>query len=216
MMKNQKALQFKNINHYIGIFLIIFHLFGVYFIRFSQYSDYVVNLTSFNLIACFLIFFLLNKKLLLNIWAIIIIVFGMIVEIIGVQTNLLFGTYSYGDILGLKVFDVPLAIGFNWLVLSICSRDFISIFNLGTKAKFILAAIFLVIIDLIIEPVAVSLDFWQWEGGVIPLYNYLSWLLIAIVIQIVLFKAKIETNRLFSFYYLFVQLIFFSLLLIFQ
>ena len=99
MMKNQKALQFKNINHYIGIFLIIFHLFGVYFIRFSQYSDYVVNLTSFNLIACFLIFFLLNKKLLLNIWAIIIIVFGMIVEIIGVQTNLLFGTYSYGDIL---------------------------------------------------------------------------------------------------------------------
>ena len=215
-MKNQKALQFKNINHYIGIFLIIFHLFGVYFIRLSQYSDYVVNLTSFNLIACFLIFFLLNKKLLLNIWAIIIIVFGMIVEIIGVQTNLLFGTYSYGDILGLKVFDVPLAIGFNWLVLSICSRDFISIFNLGTKAKVILAAIFLVIIDLIIEPVAVSLDFWQWEGGVVPLYNYFSWLLIAIVIQIVLFKAKIETNRLFSFYYLFVQLIFFSLLLIFQ
>ena len=215
-MKNQKALQFKNINHYIGIFLIIFHLFGVYFIRFSHYSDYVVNLTSFNLIACFLIFFLLNKKLLLNIWAIIIIVFGMIVEIIGVQTNLLFGTYSYGDILGLKVFDVPLAIGFNWLVLSICSRDFISIFNLGTKAKVILAAIFLVIIDLIIEPVAVSLDFWQWEGGVVPLYNYFSWLLIAIVIQIVLFKAKIETNRLFSFYYLFVQLIFFSLLLIFH
>ena len=70
------------------------------------------------------------------------------------------------------------------------------------------------IIDLIIEPVAVSLDFWQWEGGIIPLFNYLSWLLIAIVIQIVLFKAKIETNRLFSFYYLFVQLIFFSLLLI--
>ena len=140
----------------------------------------------------------------------------MIVEIIGVQTNLLFGTYLYGDILGLKVFDVPLAIGFNWLVLSICSRDFISIFNLSTNAKIIFSAIFLVLIDLIIEPVAVSLDFWQWEGGVIPLYNYLSWLVIAIVIQIVLFKAKIETNRLFSFYYLFVQFIFFSLLLIFQ
>ena len=93
----------------------------------------------------------------------------MIVEIIGVQTNLLFGTYSYGDILGLKVFDVPLAIGFNWLVLSICSRDFISIFNLGKKAKVVLRI--LVIIDLIIEPVAVSLDF---GNGRVVLFHFIT------------------------------------------
>ena len=35
-------------------------------------------------------------------------------------------------------------------------------------------------VDLIMEPVAIANQFWSWEGGDVPLYNYVCWFLIAI------------------------------------
>ena len=40
---------------------------------------------------------------------------GLLAEIIGVQTGILFGSYAYGETLGLKIFGAPLVIGLNWV-----------------------------------------------------------------------------------------------------
>jgi putative membrane protein len=35
--------------------------------------------------------------------------------------------------------------------------------------------------DLLLEPVAIKLDFWNWQGGAIPLQNYVAWYVISVV-----------------------------------
>lgn len=43
----------------------------------------------------------------------------------------------------------------------------------------LLGAVVLVVVDFLIEPVAIKYDYWNWAGGVIPLQNYLGWFVVA-------------------------------------
>ena len=52
----------------------------------------------------------------------VIFLVGLGIEIIGVSTKAIFGNYSYGNALGVKVFDTPLLIGMNWLFLIYTTR----------------------------------------------------------------------------------------------
>ena len=105
-----------------------------------------------------------------------IAVLGFIIELIGIKTGLLFGNYSYGDGLGFKLLDVPLIISINWAML-ICAG--IVTVRKVFRNKFIVisvTALVVTFIDLIIEQVAHKLDFWQFEGGLPGLHNYLGWI----------------------------------------
>ena len=42
---------------------------------------------------------------------------GFIAELIGVETRLVFGNFTYGDTLGYKLYEVPVIIGLNWFLL---------------------------------------------------------------------------------------------------
>jgi len=54
-------------------------------------------------------------------------------------------------------------------------------------------------VDLIMEPVAIANKFWSWEGGEVPLYNYVCWFLIAILLQLILRKFKLnEKNKVYN------------------
>ena len=56
------------------------------------------------------------------------------------------------------------------------------------------SSIFMVGLDFLIEPVAISLDFWSWQGGQIPLQNYIMWFLISLVMHSIIFYSKISFN----------------------
>ncbi|NJN34205.1 MAG: carotenoid biosynthesis protein, partial [Saprospiraceae bacterium] len=43
-------------------------------------------------------------------------IFGFVIEMIGVNTGLIFGHYTYDFALGFKVFNTPLSISINWLL----------------------------------------------------------------------------------------------------
>ena len=45
---------------------------------------------------------------------------GLSIEILGVATGLVFGNYHYGASLGTQIFNVPIVIGANWLMLIYC------------------------------------------------------------------------------------------------
>ena len=51
------------------------------------------------------------KKFLIKLFLIFLL--GLTVEIIGVNFSIFFGDYKYGNNLGIKIFDVPIVIGFN-------------------------------------------------------------------------------------------------------
>ena len=57
--------------------------------------------------------------------------------------------------------------------------------------SFIVDACFLALIfDWVMEPVAVKLGYWQWENDRIPLYNYISWIIISTILLTLFRKLK--------------------------
>ena len=74
----------------------------------------------------------------------------------------------------------------------------------------LLAGLISVLFDIILEPVAISLGYWQWSNFSPPLSNYYSWFIIVFLLTILYDKLKADvdspspvlpfcTNGLFSF-----------------
>ena len=134
---------------------------------------------------------LYNKELLS-----IILIFctGILVEFLGVNYGLLFGEYSYGKNLGPKLFEVPILIGMNWVILTVISGSISNYISKGSKIlSILLGSILMLFIDFFIEPVAPMLDFWEFKNSIVPLSNYTGWLITGFVTQLLyqyLFKEK--------------------------
>ena len=164
-----------------------------------------------------------NKKFVFT--AVFIFLTGFFVEVIGVHTGEIFGKYHYGQTLGTQLFDVPLVIGANWLLLVYCSSTSIkTVFSNIKNTSFfnsifiqsIIASMLLVILDYLIEPVAISLDFWHWQSNKIPIQNYQAWFLLSFVLIYVFLNAKFSKANPLALLILFLQFLFFISISIFH
>ncbi len=219
----------------ISVFLaILLHVCGAFGILFTPYRYWFVAHTPINLL---LMTFLLiwnqsstNKAFF--IFAFICFFTGMLTEIIGVNTGLLFGNYSYGNVMGLKLMGVPLLIGVNWFVLVYCciilmeklhSQLIKKYHELDTEppkklmnlSLVIDAALLATAFDWLMEPVAVKLNFWQWESMYIPLFNYFCWFIIACFLINIARKLSFNKINAFAIHLLIIQTLFFLTLSIF-
>jgi bisanhydrobacterioruberin hydratase len=104
---------------------------------------------------------------------------GFSIEALGVHTGVIFGQYRYGVTLGWKVIDIPLVIGANWLTLIYSAGIVANHWHRSSMVKALLAAWVVVGLDVLIEPVAIRLDFWQWAGNTVPFQNYAAWYIVA-------------------------------------
>lgn len=115
------------------------------------------------------------------VWAFAAAAATFFVEALGVATGLVFGAYSYGDVLGVKILGVPPLIGFNWVVVVLGLARFVRRrfppLNPAVAALFTAAAA--AAFDWALEPLAIALGYWTWAGGDVPLKNYAAWFLIA-------------------------------------
>jgi putative membrane protein len=141
---------------------------------------------------------------------------GMSSEWIGVHTSWLFGSYYYGENLGIKLGGVPLLIGVNWAVLSLISADLVKKLNTSKYYKALLAASLMVGLDLLMEYAAPSLDFWYFDGEIAPIKNYLSWFAGAFIIQRIINDSYTDGNRKYSLHLLLSQYAFFTAYLLLQ
>ena len=155
----------------------------------SKYFGLFSILSPITLILSFLALYITSVKTeTLKFRLILSIIVGLLVEIIGVKTGLPFGTYLYLEGLGSKILGVPWVMGLNWLVLSwsagqICAfyfRDFSKLLRCSA------AVILLLLVDLLMEPVAVDLRFWIFSGSGPGILNYIGWALTAASIQWIL------------------------------
>lgn len=107
---------------------------------------------------------------------------GYFVEVLGVNTGLIFGEYQYDTTLGFKLWGVPPLIGVNWLLLvyavGVVSEQFLK--NLGMKI--LLGAAFLTLFDYLVEPVAIRLEMWSWKNGLPPIQNYIAWFVVSVLL----------------------------------
>jgi bisanhydrobacterioruberin hydratase len=117
---------------------------------------------------------------------------GLSIEIIGVNTGLVFGHYTYGHVLGPKVFETPIIIGLNWFLLIYTSRALVEYWDTPEIVKVITAAILVTALDIVLEPVAIHLGFWTWDDVIVPLQNYFAWFGIAFIFSGLFSLSKVR------------------------
>ncbi len=103
-----------------------------------------------------------------------LMIFGLLFEAQSIITGFPYSNFEYGHKLGQKLFGlVPWTVAFAWPPLVIGAFAI-------CKRKIIPTAIFLMAIDLVLDPGATSLQFWVWQNpgpfyGV-PTVNFIGWL----------------------------------------
>ncbi len=152
------------------------------------------------------------KSLRLWFWAALVFVIGFGAEVWGVQSGMLFGEYSYGWVLGPKLWGVPLTIGLNWLMLTYLLAAETARLKLHWLLQSLLAAAGMVLLDVLIEPVAIHLGFWTWSTNLPPLQNFVGWFAVALIIQLMTHRLPRLLNSPWARPLLVANLLFFTLL----
>ena len=196
--------------------LVIFHAVGLWGLLLSSDPAYFQQLTPMNLLLTNALLFSFHRhwNVAFVLFAVVVFVTGFLSEVVGVHTGLLFGDYSYGAALGLKLWEVPLLIGLNWLMLVYTTGHISNYLKLHWLAKSLLGALLMVLLDFFIEPVAMQFDFWSWQGNYIPVSNFIGWFAVAFLLQLYFQKARFFKNNELAPYVYLVQLVFFVLLYI--
>lgn len=197
----------------VRIFLVIFYAVGIAGFAWPVTHDLFQRLVSLNLLVSFALLFLYHSSWStrqLIVFA-AIAVSGFLIEMAGIHTGLVFGSYSYGKALGIKVLSTPLLIGINWLVLVYCV--YILIPSLNNRWYYpLLASGLLVLYDFVMEPVAIATDMWSWQGGAVPLKNYATWFIVAAGMLYALKFFRISYRNPIATWLLAIQFIFFLML----
>jgi bisanhydrobacterioruberin hydratase len=205
----------KNITVKISIFIVwIFHVCGLIGIIYGN-KDWFIAFTPVNLFLSFFLLFVtqneLNNKNIIS--ALSIFLIGMIAEILGVNFGIIFGEYQYLDNLGIKIFDVPIIIGVQWILLTFITGSFSAYIFKKSKIKAIFfGAILMVLLDMLIEPVAPEMGFWVFNSLKAPIQNYIAWFVIGIPVQILFHNGIDKKEQTFSFHLLIIQFLFFGLI----
>lgn len=209
---DQSDLKIKRIA--VGI-IAVFHIVGLVGFLVPATHPYFMKMVPFHLLLMFaIIVFTYNgdvKRLSLFVCGVFLC--GWLVEVLGVHTGKIFGSYYYGDTLGYKIAAVPLLMGVNWVIL---------IFSIGQMMKSlkirnsILASLFgallLIIFDFFMEPVAMKFDYWQWDWHEVPLQNYIAWFIVSVILLKFYYALGLKQQKYIGTAMFVAQLIFFVVL----
>ena len=202
----------------ITALLIIFFTVGVLGMLLPATNSYFLQLTPLALLLSFTVLALSDEskqRVKLIAYLLFIYFTSYFIEVAGVHTGLLFGEYSYGNNLGLKLWGTPLIIGANWFFLVYTTAAIFEKTKISVALKILLASLSMLVYDVVMEQVAPKLDMWSWKQVDVPFQNYFTWFAIAIVFHIGLKLLNIKIKNSLALAVLLCQFIFFVLLFIF-
>jgi len=232
LIKKIQQLRTLNKKENVALFIaILFHACGIVGILFTPYKQWFINNTPLNLLLMAALLVFAQKDKSFSFWIFFLLCFaaGLIAEIIGVNTSLLFGDYSYSEILGAKIYNVPWLIGVNWFIIVFCAGVVVYRLNEWILRKFdstvqpsfavqlfsfvfdgaMLATIF----DWVLEPVAQKLNYWQWSPlNEIPVFNFICWFIISAVLLLFFRLLKFDKHNHFALHLFIIQMLFFLVL----
>ena len=192
LIKNKDAL--------LQVILAVIYFVGIIGFSQAKFRDTLLPASGVVLYLSTLAIALASKnKMKFIVFMSIAFLIGFGAEVIGVNTAYLFGNYVYGVNLGPKLLNVSIVIGLLWGVLALGAASMVDQLSIFNRWKVFFGAAIMLGVDLIMEPVAIANQFWSWEGGNVPLYNYVCWFLISILLQLILRKFKLnEKNKVYN------------------
>jgi bisanhydrobacterioruberin hydratase len=198
---------------YSLLVLIVFHVVGIGGLL-SPYKHLFLLLTPLNLILSGLLLWI-NHTSPTKTWVYFVVftfTLGFLMEYLGANFGFLFGDYSYGETLGFKLWNVPLIIGLNWILIIYSVATTLDSTSLPVWAKIFLGSCLAVFMDWLIEPIAIQFDFWNWDGTEIPLQNYSGWMLTSLVMLSAYYLWRVRAKNKLALPLFIVQGTFFGLL----
>lgn len=203
-------------NRLLSVLIILWYSAGITGYLIPEVKPWFQQLTPVGMVlAAFLLMFFQepkNLKSALVFTSIILLTF--FAEMVGVNSQRLFGHYIYGPALGIQLWNTPIVIGLNWLVLVYCFSALLKGVNRHWYYP-LLGAALMTAFDVVMEPVANATGMWTWERGTIPLKNYLDWFLLSALLFLALRLFKIDCNNRFAGLILLMQAVFFAVLNLF-
>lgn len=191
--------------------VLLFHVTGFLGLAFSFDPSFYLRFVPLNLLltAALLLAFQTNRNREFYWFCLVVMVVGFGIEVLGVRSQVIFGNYEYGSVLGFQLWGVPLIIGLNWLMLTYMSGVLARYLPLPNILRAVVGALLMVGMDVCIEPVAMRYDFWHWMADVIPMQNFKAWFALSFILQVFFNRSHfVKSNALVPFVYL-VQLLFF-------
>ena len=129
-------------------------------------------------------------------WIGALIAYTYAIETIGIQTGWPYGSFAYTIDLGPMLGGVPVALPVFFIPL-VVNAYLLCLLLLGERAqntwlRLVTVSAAVVAMDVVLDPGAVSLGFWTFNGGAfygVPLSNYAGWVLSAVVAVVALDRA---------------------------
>lgn len=199
---------------YSAWFLLVIYAVGVVGHLYDKTIPLMLTLTPFTLLlgAVLILYSEITKNKFIVMWFLLSYLITFIIEVVGVKSKLIFGDYYYGNVLGTQLFDVPLIIGINWVMVVLGAISVAQRFFNKKLLVVISAGAISTVFDFILEPVAVKLGYWVWFNNQIPVQNYFAWFFISSIISILFLSMKIIVKKSLAEKYLYIQCVFFVIL----
>lgn len=197
-------------------FILIFYTIGVLGFLIPWTHGFFITITPFALLLSTYLLVIYHenysRKDILVFAAIAFL--GYFIEVVGVNTGIIFGTYLYGDALGLKIFATPLLIAINWFFLTYTAFTISQKIRKKSTVQLLTAPSIMILYDIILEQLAPQMDMWSWQDSVVPLQNYVAWWIIGFLFIGLIKICKIETKNPVAILLFMSQLVFFIVLFI--
>lgn len=199
----------------VRAFLIVFYAVGILGLLIPATNAVFLQLIPLALVLSFVVLALFHvhevtRQSLIGFSLIYVVSF--LIEAIGVNTGVIFGSYTYGKGLGLQLFHTPLIIGINWLFLVYTTASLVEKVKMPTLLKIVVASVAMIIYDMLLEQMAPKLHMWYWDNDTIPLQNYMAWFTLALFFHSLLKLMKIKTENQMALFILICQFSFFLIL----
>ncbi len=114
------------------------------------------------------------------IWFVSLGIFALCIEYIGSTTCFPYGCFEYSSTLGIHLWPIPLLLILIRPIMVLSMVSVASVFTQKKIAWWILSVVFLIILDLALDPVHVSQGIWTYAEAQgrygVPLTNYLGWI----------------------------------------
>jgi putative membrane protein len=108
---------------------------------------------------------------------------------------------------------VPLIIGLNWFLLTYSTGVLMDRSRLKSMFfRIITGALLLVLLDVLIESIAMRLDYWRWANAVIPVKNYICWFFASACMLLIFELFRFKKQSIVAPVLLLTEFIFFGLL----
>lgn len=193
----------------------------------SPAHQFFINGTPLIIIAMTVLILFTQNRLDKNffVFAGLCFIVGIISEIIFISNPYLFGSYQFGKSLGPLIKQVPWVIGLNWFVMIYTVGIFTHRMYTFVEKKLppdnllpkkiqrfsivIDGAFVAVLLDWLMEPVAIKMGYWTWENDEIPVSNYITWYVVSALLLLFFELLPFNKNNRFAVHLLVLQILFF-------